>query len=154
VNSYIAVSNHVLRDLPEGLTVGMHLCRGNRGGRWHAEGSYDAVAERLFNDLAIRLFLLEYDSPRAGGFAPLRFVPADKMVVLGLVSTKSGVLETKDGLLRRIDEASRHVDPVRLGVSPQCGFASVEAGNPITRAQQEAKLRLVVELAKTVWGST
>jgi 5-methyltetrahydropteroyltriglutamate--homocysteine methyltransferase len=154
INSYIAVTNHVLRDLPEGLTVAMHLCRGNRGGRWHAEGSYDAVAERLFNDLAIRLFLLEYDSPRAGGFAPLRFVPADKMVVLGLVSTKSGVLETKVDLLRRIDEASRHVDPVRLGVSPQCGFASVEVGNPITPAQQEAKLRLVVELAETVWGST
>jgi 5-methyltetrahydropteroyltriglutamate--homocysteine methyltransferase len=84
INSYIAVTNRVLRDLPESLTVAMHLCRGNRGGRWHAEGGYDAVAERLFNDLAIRLFLLEYDSPRAGGFAPLRFVPADRMVVLGL----------------------------------------------------------------------
>jgi 5-methyltetrahydropteroyltriglutamate--homocysteine methyltransferase len=153
INSYIAVTNRVLRDLPEGLTVAMHLCRGNRGGRWHAEGSYDAVAERLFNDLAIRLFLLEYDSPRAGGFTPLRFVPADKMVVLGLVSTKSGVLETKDHLLRRIDEASHHVDLARLGVSPQCGFASVETGNPITPEQQEAKLRLVVELAETVWGS-
>jgi 5-methyltetrahydropteroyltriglutamate--homocysteine methyltransferase len=153
INSYIAVTNRVLRDLPEGLTVAMHLCRGNRGGRWHAEGSYDAVAERLFNGLAIRLFLLEYDSPRAGGFGPLRFVPADKTVVLGLVSTKSGLLEAKDDLLRRIDEASRHVDPARLGVSPQCGFASVEAGNPITPDQQEAKLRLVVELAETVWGS-
>jgi 5-methyltetrahydropteroyltriglutamate--homocysteine methyltransferase len=153
IDSYIAVTNRVLCDLPDGLTVAMHLCRGNRGGRWHAEGSYDAVAERLFNVLPIRLFLLEYDSPRAGGFAPLHFVPADKMVVLGLVSTKSGVLESKDDLLRRIDEASRHIDLARLGVSPQCGFASVAAGNPITPAQQEAKLRLVVELAETVWGS-
>jgi hypothetical protein len=112
-----------------------------------------APAEWLFNDLAVRLFLLEYDSPRAGGFAPLRFVPADKMVVLGLVSTKSGVLETRDHLLRRIDEASHHVDLARLGVSSQCGFASVKTGNPITPEQQEAKLRLVVELAETVWGS-
>jgi 5-methyltetrahydropteroyltriglutamate--homocysteine methyltransferase len=134
INSYVTVTNRVLRDLPEGLTVAMHLCRGNRGGRWHAEGSYDAVAERLFNDLAIRLFLLEYDSPRAGGFAPLRFVPTDKMVVLGLVSTKSGALEAKDHLQRRIDEASHHIDPTKLGVSPQCGFASVEAGNPRSRA--------------------
>jgi 5-methyltetrahydropteroyltriglutamate--homocysteine methyltransferase len=153
INSYIAITNRVLCDVPEGLTVAMHLCRGNRGGHWHAEGSYDAIAERLFSDLAIRLFLLEYDSPRAGGFAPLRFVPGDKTVVVGLVSTKSGLLETKDHLLRRIDEASRHIDPARLGVSPQCGFASVEAGNPITPEQQEAKLRLVVELAETVWGS-
>jgi 5-methyltetrahydropteroyltriglutamate--homocysteine methyltransferase len=154
INSYIAVTNRVLRDLPESLTVAMHLCRGNRGGRWHAEGSYDAVAERLFNGLAIRLFLLEYDSPRAGGFAPLRFVPADKTVVLGLVSTKSGVLETKDHLLRQIDEASLHVDLARLAVSLQCGFASVETGNPITPEQQEAKLRLIVDLADTVWGSS
>jgi 5-methyltetrahydropteroyltriglutamate--homocysteine methyltransferase len=153
INSYIAVTNRVLRDLPESLTVAMHLCRGNRGGRWHAEGSYDVVAERLFNDLVIRLFLLEYDSPRAGGFAPLRFVPADKMVVLGLVSTKSGVLENRDHLLRQIDEASLHVDLARLAVSPQCGFASVETGNPITPEQQEAKLRLIVDLAETVWGS-
>jgi 5-methyltetrahydropteroyltriglutamate--homocysteine methyltransferase len=153
INCYIAVTNRVLRDLPEGLNVAMHLCRGNRGGRWHAEGGYDAVAERLFNELAIRIFLLEYDSPRAGSFAPLRFVPADKTVVLGLVSTKTGVLETKDHLLRRIDEASHHVDLARMGVSPQCGFASVETGNPITPEQQEAKLRLVVELAETVWGS-
>jgi 5-methyltetrahydropteroyltriglutamate--homocysteine methyltransferase len=153
IDAYIAVTNRVLRDLPDGLKVAMHLCRGNRGGRWHAEGSYDQVAERLFNDLAIRVFLLEYDSPRAGGFAPLRFVPADKIVVLGLVSTKSGVLETEAHLLQRIDEASRHVDLAKLGVSPQCGFASVETGNPITPEQQEAKLRLVVALAETVWGS-
>jgi 5-methyltetrahydropteroyltriglutamate--homocysteine methyltransferase len=153
INSYIAVTNRVLRDLPESLTVAMHLCRGNRGGRWHAEGGYDAVAERLFNDLAIQLFLLEYDSPRAGGFAPLRFVPADRMVVLGLVSTKSGVPETRDHLLRQVDEASLHVHLARLGVSPQCGFASVETGNPIAPEKQEAKLRLIVDLAETVWGS-
>lgn len=153
IDSYIAVTNRVLRDLPASLRIGMHLCRGNRGGTWHAEGSYDAVAERLFNALAIPFFLLEYDSPRAGDFTPLRHVPNDKHIVLGLVSTKSSALEDKDALKRRLDAASRHVDPARLSVSPQCGFASVAEGNPITPQAQEAKLRLIVELANEVWGS-
>jgi methionine synthase II (cobalamin-independent) len=153
IDTYIAVTNRVLRDLPASLHVGMHLCRGNRGGTWHAEGSYDAVAERLFNRLAIKFFLLEYDSPRAGDFTPLRHVPDDKHVVLGLVSTKTSTLEGKEALKRRLDDASRHVDLARLSVSPQCGFASVAEGNPITPEKQEAKLRLIVELANEVWGT-
>jgi methionine synthase II (cobalamin-independent) len=153
IDSYIAVTNRVLRDLPASLTIGMHLCRGNRGGTWHAEGSYDAVAERLFNALAIPVFLLEYDSPRAGDFGPLRHVPGEKHIVLGLVSTKTSTLEDKDALRRRLDAASRYVDLARLSVSPQCGFASVAEGNPITPEAQEAKLRLIVELADEVWGS-
>jgi 5-methyltetrahydropteroyltriglutamate--homocysteine methyltransferase len=131
----------------------MHLCRGNRGGRWHAEGSYDAVAERLFNRLDIGFYFLEYDSPRAGNFTQLRFVPKSKTIILGLVSTKTPALEDIDGLRRRVDEASRFVDADHLGVSPQCGFASVDTGNPITFEAQEAKLRLVVDLAHSIWGT-
>ena len=153
IDTYIDVTNRVLRDLPVSLRIGMHLCRGNRGGTWHAEGGYDAVTERLFNRLAIAFYFLEYDSPRAGDFAPLRHVPADKHIVLGLVSTKSSTLEDKDELKRRIDAASRYVDLARLSVSPQCGFASVAEGNPITPQAQEAKLRLIVELAHEVWGT-
>jgi 5-methyltetrahydropteroyltriglutamate--homocysteine methyltransferase len=151
IDKYIEVTNRVLRGLPESLRIGMHLCRGNRGGHWHAEGSYNAVAERLFNNLGIEFYFLEYDSPRAGDFTPLRYVPRDKRVVLGLVSTKTPVVENKDELKRRIDGAARFVDRDRLAVSPQCGFASSEAGNPVTPAVQEAKLRLVVELAREVW---
>jgi 5-methyltetrahydropteroyltriglutamate--homocysteine methyltransferase len=154
IDTYIDVTNRVLTGMPATLSIGMHLCRGNRGGLWHAEGSYEAVADRLFNALAIKLFLLEYDSPRAGDFTPLRLVPKDKSIVLGLVSTKVSALERKDELKRRIDAASRHVDIARLGVSPQCGFASVDVGNPITPEAQEAKLRLVVELAQDVWGDS
>src|SRR5215471_15288679 len=153
IDTYIDVTNRVLAGLPGSLAVGMHLCRGNRGGTWHAEGSYDAVAERLFNQLAIAFYLLEYDSPRAGDFAPLRHVPKDKRIVLGLVSTKSSAVEDKDALKRRLDAASRFIDLDRLAVSPQCGFASVAEGNPITQEAQEAKLRLIVELAHDVWGS-
>jgi 5-methyltetrahydropteroyltriglutamate--homocysteine methyltransferase len=152
IDTYIDVTNRVLHGLPDTLSIGMHLCRGNRGGHWHAEGSYQAVADRLFNTLAIKFFLLEYDSPRSGDFTPLRLVPKDKSIVLGLVSTKMSALERKDELKRRIDAASRHVDVSRLAVSPQCGFASVDLGNPITPGAQEAKLRLVVELAHEVWG--
>jgi methionine synthase II (cobalamin-independent) len=153
IDTYIAVTNRILRGVPETLRVGMHLCRGNRAGHWHAEGSYDAVADRLFNRLDIRFFFLEYDSPRAGDFSPLRFVPSDKAITLGLISTKTPALEGKDDLKRRIDEASRHVALDRLGISPQCGFASSEQGNPITPDAQEAKLRLAVELAQEIWGS-
>jgi 5-methyltetrahydropteroyltriglutamate--homocysteine methyltransferase len=152
IDKYIAVTNRAVRDLP-GLHIGMHLCRGNRGGQWHAEGSYEAVAEKLFNALDIGFFFLEYDSPRAGDFSPLRFVPQDKSVVLGLVSTKMNVLEDKAALRQRLDEASRLVPLERLAVSPQCGFASTELGNPIDAGMQEAKLRLVVELAQDTWGS-
>jgi 5-methyltetrahydropteroyltriglutamate--homocysteine methyltransferase len=154
IDHYIEVTNQVLRAAPAGLRIGMHLCRGNRGGRWHAQGSYDAVADKLFNRLEIGFYFLEYDSPRAGTFAPLRFVPGHKSVVLGLVSTKMAELEDKDELRGRVDAASRYVDLARLAVSPQCGFASVDAGNPIAPDIQEAKLRLVVELAQEIWGSS
>jgi 5-methyltetrahydropteroyltriglutamate--homocysteine methyltransferase len=152
IDRYIDVTNRVLEGLPR-IDIGMHLCRGNRGGQWHAEGSYEAVAEKLFNRLAIDFFFLEYDSPRAGDFAPLRFVPKDKSVVLGLVSTKMNFLEDKTDLKRRIEAASRHVQLERLAVSPQCGFASTEAGNPLPPEMQEAKLRLVVDMARDVWGT-
>jgi methionine synthase II (cobalamin-independent) len=152
IDKYIGITNRVLAGVPD-IRVGMHLCRGNRGGQWHAEGSYEAVAEKLFNRLAIQLFFLEYDSERAGDFAPLRFVPQDKSVVLGLVSTKMNFLEDKSALKQRLDDASRYVALERLAVSPQCGFASTEAGNPISPQMQEAKLKLVVELAQETWGT-
>ena len=152
IDKYIDVTNRVLAELPS-ISIGMHLCRGNRGGQWHAEGSYEAIAEKLFNRLAIPFFFLEYDSPRAGDFAPLRLVPQNKTIVLGLVSTKMNFLEDKSALKRRLDEASRYVPLERLAVSPQCGFASTEVGNPISPEMQEAKLRLVVELAQETWGT-
>jgi 5-methyltetrahydropteroyltriglutamate--homocysteine methyltransferase len=153
IDRYIDVTNRVLKDAPRALHVGMHLCRGNRGGQWHSEGSYDTVAERLFNALDIAFYFLEYDSPRAGTFTPLRLVPSHKSVVLGLISTKVAALEDKDSLKRRLDEAVRFIDIERLAVSPQCGFASVDTGNPISPQLQEQKLRLVVELAHDIWGS-
>ncbi|HEY8580299.1 MAG TPA: 5-methyltetrahydropteroyltriglutamate--homocysteine S-methyltransferase [Beijerinckiaceae bacterium] len=152
IDLYVDVTNRVVRDIP-GLRIGMHLCRGNRGGQFHAEGGYDVVAEKLFNALAIDLFFLEYDSPRAGDFSPLRHVPKGTAVVLGLVSTKSPALEDAGDLKRRIDEATRYVPLDHLALSPQCGFASVDTGNPVSPADQEAKLRLVAETAREVWGS-
>jgi 5-methyltetrahydropteroyltriglutamate--homocysteine methyltransferase len=152
IDKYVAVTNRVLKAAPPGMRIGMHLCRGNRGGRWHAEGSYDEVADRLFNALDIPFYFLEYDTPRAGTFAPLRLVPPDKTVVLGIVSTKTPAMESKDALKKRIEEAGRELDLDRLAISPQCGFASVDTGNPITPEAQENKLRLVVELACEIWG--
>jgi len=152
IDTYIAITNRMLRAAPKTLNIGMHLCRGNRGGHWHAEGSYEDVAERLFNALEIPFYFLEYDSPRAGNFTPLRFVPKHKSVVLGLISSKMPVLEDEVALRNRVEEASRHVSLDRLSVSPQCGFASVDTGNPVTPQAQEAKLRLVVELARDIWG--
>jgi len=153
IDRYIEITNRVLKDLPATLRIGMHLCRGNRAGQWHSQGSYDAVADKLFNALAINFFFLEYDTPRAGDFTPLRLVPKHKSVILGLVSTKTSELENRDELKRKIDDASRYVALERLGISPQCGFASVAEGNPITPDTQEAKLRLVVDVANDVWGS-
>jgi len=141
-----------LRAAPNSIHIGMHLCRGNRGGHWHAEGSYEEVADRLFNALEIPFYFLEYDSPRAGNFTPLRFVPKHKSVVLGLISTKTASLEDRAALRARVEDASRHVSLDRLAVSPQCGFASVDTGNPVTSEVQEAKLGLVVELARDIWG--
>jgi methionine synthase II (cobalamin-independent) len=150
--SYIRHINEALADRPEGLTVTTHMCRGNFRSSWVAEGGYDFVAEALFGELAVDGFFLEYDDPRSGGFDPLRFVPEDKMVVLGLVTTKRGELESKDELKRRIEEASRFVDVDQLCLSPQCGFSSTVEGNLITYEQQVDKLRLVVETAQEVWA--
>jgi 5-methyltetrahydropteroyltriglutamate--homocysteine methyltransferase len=134
-----------------GVTFGIHLCRGNQRSMWHREGSYDAIAERLFNELPYQRFLLEYDSPRAGGFEPLRFVPKDKVVVLGVISTKVPELEPLDELARRIDQAARYVPLERLAVSPQCGFGSDVSGNLVNEDDQKRKLERVVELARRVW---
>jgi 5-methyltetrahydropteroyltriglutamate--homocysteine methyltransferase len=149
---YIRQINAALADRPAGLTVTTHMCRGNFRSSWAAEGSYDFVAEALFSELAVDGFFLEYDDERSGGFEPLRFVPAGKMVVLGLVTTKRGELESKDQLKRRIDEASRYVPLEQLCLSPQCGFSSTVEGNVLSRDEQVAKLRLIVETAAEVWG--
>ena len=154
IDKYIAVTNQVLTAAPEDMHVGIHLCRGNRGGHWHAEGSYEEVADRLFNALAVQFYFLEYDTPRAGSFTPLRFVPKHKAVVLGLVSTKVPELEDMATLKRRLDDATRFVAVDRLSVSPQCGFASVETGNPVTVDAEIRKLELICELAREIWGDT
>jgi 5-methyltetrahydropteroyltriglutamate--homocysteine methyltransferase len=130
----------------------MHLCRGNYKGRWMAEGGYEPIAEKLFNEVEVDAFFLEYDSDRAGGFEPLRLMPPGKTVVLGLVSSKTPALEPIDELRRRIEDASRYVPLERLCISPQCGFASSVGGNPLTIADERAKLRRVVEVAELVWG--
>jgi methionine synthase II (cobalamin-independent) len=135
------------------VTLAMHFCRGNGGrGGWHTSGGYDAIAEEVFGGLDIDTFLLEYDSDRAGGFEPLRFIPKRKSVVLGLVTTKSGELESADDIIRRIEEASKYVDIDDLALSPQCGFASVAIGNPLTPEEERRKLELVVQVARKVWG--
>ncbi|HYU19611.1 MAG TPA: cobalamin-independent methionine synthase II family protein [Chloroflexota bacterium] len=135
----------------EGVTVGLHMCRGNNRSAWHAEGSYEAIADKAFNLLNVDRFLLEYDTQRAGGFEPLRFMP-NKMVVLGLISSKEPALESVDLLRRRIDEAAKCVPIENLAVSPQCGFASTVLGNLLTWDEQRRKLELVVETARKVWG--
>jgi len=135
-----------------GVTFGIHLCRGNQRSMWHREGTYDSIAERLFTELPHDRFLLEYDSPRAGSFAPLRFLPKGKVAVLGLVSTKVPELESIDALKRRIDEAAKVLPLEQLALSPQCGFASDVVGNLISTDDQKRKLELVVETARQVWG--
>src|SRR5579862_1046671 len=135
-----------------GVTFGIHLCRGNQRSMWHREGTYDAIAERLFNELPHHRFLLEYDTPRAGSFAPLRFVPKGRVVVLGLVSTKVAELESVDALRLRIDEASKFLPLDQLAISPQCGFASDVVGNLLSADDQKRKLEVVVETARQVWG--
>ena len=150
--AYIRHINEALAGRPEGLAVTTHMCRGNFRSSWVAEGGYDFVAEALFGELAVDGFFMEWDDARSGGFEPLRFVPPGKVVVLGLVTTKTGALEDRDALLRRIEGASRHVDLDQLCLSPQCGFSSTVEGNALTRDEQAAKLRLVVEVADEVWG--
>ncbi|MBI4489136.1 MAG: methionine synthase [Deltaproteobacteria bacterium] len=147
----LTADNEVLRGF-EGVTFGIHLCRGNQRSMWHREGSYDAIAERLLTELGHDRFLLEYDSPRAGTFEPLRFVPKGKVVVLGLVSTKVPEIEKIDDLKRRVDEASKYVPLEQLAISPQCGFASDVVGNLISEDDQKRKLEIVVETARQIWG--
>jgi 5-methyltetrahydropteroyltriglutamate--homocysteine methyltransferase len=141
----------VIADYP-GVTFGIHLCRGNQRSMWHREGTYDAIAERLFNELPHDRFLLEYDTPRAGSFEPLRFVPKGKVIVLGLVSTKVAELETVEALKRRIGEASKFIALDQLAISPQCGFASDVVGNLLGPDEQKRKLEIVGETARQVWG--
>jgi 5-methyltetrahydropteroyltriglutamate--homocysteine methyltransferase len=143
--------NAILEGLPADVTVTLHQCRGNREGNWSAQGGYDPVADVLFNRVNVHGYFLEYDTARAGGFAPLRLLPKGKIAVLGLVSTKTAKLESADDLKRRIDEAARVAPIEQLALSPQCGFASSIKGNPLTEADQRAKLRRVVEVAEAVW---
>jgi len=149
---YIRQINAAIADRPAGLRVTTHMCRGNFRSSWVAEGGYDFVAEQLFSELAVDGFFLEFDDVRSGTFEPLRFVPAGKMVVLGLVTTKRGALESKDELKRRIDDAARYVPLDQLCLSPQCGFSSTVEGNVLSFDEQVAKLRLVVDTAADVWG--
>jgi 5-methyltetrahydropteroyltriglutamate--homocysteine methyltransferase len=151
VDLYIDAINEAVKGRPKSMTVGVHVCRGNYKGMYLSEGGYDSVAERFFARTDVDHFLLEFDTPRAGGFAPLRHVPRDKGVVLGLVSSKTSELESKDLLRKRTDEAARYIDISRLAISPQCGFASTIGGNPVTEADERAKLRLCVDAAREIW---
>jgi 5-methyltetrahydropteroyltriglutamate--homocysteine methyltransferase len=150
---YANLINQCIKERPADMAVCTHLCRGNFRSAWVAEGGYDAVAEVLFNELEVDGYFLEFDTPRAGNFAPLRYMPKDKKLILGLVSSKTGELENPEDLKRRIDEASKLVPLDQLGISPQCGFSSTVLGNKLTIEDQIAKLRLVVEVAKDVWGN-
>jgi 5-methyltetrahydropteroyltriglutamate--homocysteine methyltransferase len=149
---YAGMINAAISDLPPDMTVTMHLCRGNFRSTFVASGGYEPVADILFNEININAYFMEYDSERAGSFEPLRFVPKDKTVVLGLVTSKSGKLESKDELKRRIEAATKFISLDQLCLSPQCGFASTEEGNLLTEDEQWAKLALVVEVAQEVWG--
>ena len=152
VDLYIDAINQAVQNRPAGMTVGVHVCRGNYKGMYLSEGGYDSVAEKFFSGTNVDHFLLEFDTPRAGGFAPLRFVPGNKGVVLGLVSSKTPVLEKLDDLKRRTAEASKFIDLDALAVSPQCGFASTMGGNPVSEADERAKLRLCVDAARQIWS--
>jgi 5-methyltetrahydropteroyltriglutamate--homocysteine methyltransferase len=149
---YISQINAAIKDRPAGMAVTTHMCRGNFRSSWVASGGYDFVAEALFSELAVDGFFLEYDDERSGGFEPLRFVPAGKMVVLGLVTTKRPELESGDDLKRRIDEAAKYVPLDQICLSGQCGFSSTVEGNALTADEQRAKLELIVETAHDVWG--
>ena len=149
---YAKTINRVIDGKPDGMRIGIHLCRGNKQSYWQAEGGYDLVADTLFNEVNADCYFLEYDTPRAGDFGPLRLLPKNKTAILGLVSTKTPELESKDEIKRRLDEAAKVVDLDNLALSPQCGFASDHLGNRITLDDEIAKLRLVVETAAEVWG--
>ena len=151
VDTYIRALQRILAEKPPGMTIGLHLCRGNFRSRWMAAGGYEPVAERLFNEVPVDVYFLEYDSPRAGDFSPLRHVPRAKNVVLGLVSSKTARLEDEGMLKRRLDEAAKILPLDQLALSPQCGFASVAGGNSLTEADEIAKLKLIVGIARDVW---
>jgi 5-methyltetrahydropteroyltriglutamate--homocysteine methyltransferase len=151
--AYVQLINLAIAERPAGMMLAMHLCRGNFRSSRIAQGGYEPVADLLFNTIGIDVYFMEYDTERAGGFEPLRFLPPNKMVVLGLVTSKTGVLEDKDTLKRRIDQAARYAPLDQLALSPQCGFASTEEGNVLTYDAQRAKLALVVEVAHEVWGA-
>jgi 5-methyltetrahydropteroyltriglutamate--homocysteine methyltransferase len=150
---YVNLINECIKDRPANMSVCTHLCRGNFRSSWVAEGGYDPVAEVLFNALKVDGYFLEFDTPRAGNFAPLRYMPRDKKLILGLVTSKTAELEKPDELKRRIDEASKFVPLDQLGISPQCGFSSTVLGNKLTIDDQIAKLKLVVQVARDVWGA-
>jgi len=150
--AYASMINAAMSDIPADMTITMHLCRGNFRSTFIASGGYEPVAEILFNTINVHGYFMEFDSERAGGFEPLRFVPKGKIVVLGLVTTKTGALESKDEIKRRIDQAGKFVPLDQLCLSPQCGFASSEEGNILAEDEQWAKLRMVVEIAREVWG--
>jgi len=152
VELYIGAINEAVKARPKDMTVGVHICRGNYKGMYLSEGGYDSVAEKFFGRTSVDHFLLEFDTPRAGGFAPLRHVPKGKGVVLGLVSSKTPALESMDTLRQRVDEAAKYVDAAQLAISPQCGFASTMGGNPVTEADERAKLKLCVDAARAIWG--
>jgi 5-methyltetrahydropteroyltriglutamate--homocysteine methyltransferase len=153
LDELISADNAVLEGAKrENVTIGMHMCRGNNRSAWHAEGSYEQMAEKAFTQLNVDRFLLEYDTSRAGGFEPLRFMPRNKMVVLGLISSKEPALESVDDLRRRIDEAAKYVPIENLAISPQCGFASTALGNLLSWDEQRRKLELVAEVARKTWG--
>jgi len=149
---YAQIINAAIAGRPADMTITMHLCRGNFRSSWIAQGGYEPVAEILFNQIGVDGYFMEYDTDRAGGFEPLRFVPKGKTVVLGLVTSKSGRLESKDEIRRRIDQATRYIDADRLCLSPQCGFASTEEGNLLSEAEQWSKLARIVEIASEFWG--
>ncbi len=151
----IRADNACLEGLPrDGVVLSLHLCRGNNRSQWYAEGGYDPIAEKLFNQLKVNAFSLEYETERSGTFEPLRFVPRGKAVVLGLISSKLPTLESQDEIVRRIEEASKYVPLEHLSLSPQCGFASMLEGNLITEEEQWRKMRLVADTARRVWGTT
>lgn len=149
---YAGMINAAVAGRPDDMVISMHMCRGNFRSTFVASGGYEPVAELLFNKINVDAYFMEWDTDRAGGFEPLRFLPKGKTVVLGLVTSKSGTLEKRDDVMRRIDEAAKYAPLEQLAVSPQCGFASTEEGNSLAHDEQWAKLRLVVEIAQDVWG--
>ena len=152
LQNYIQLFNSCLAKRPATVSAAIHLCRGNYKGHFLSSGGYEEVAEKMFNELEADAFFLEYDTPRSGDFEPLRHVPKSKTVVIGIVSSKLPELESIDHLCARIDDAAKYIDLEQLALSPQCGFASTVAGNPVTTEIEKAKLARIVEVAKMVWG--